>query len=96
MFPSAPVIASVLPQIDRAAMLVPQSAVPTCPHCGGPVSFNLRGGDWFLEHKYEPQQARFEQWLDSVRDVKLVVLDIGSGFNTPSGERNVVGRRPLV
>lgn len=83
---SAPTIERVYPQIDQATQLIPESAVPKCPHCNGPVSFNLRGGDWYLDTKYRDQEARFDAWLSSpaVANGKLLVFDCGSGCNIPS------------
>jgi NAD-dependent SIR2 family protein deacetylase len=51
-WPSQPTIDAILPQIDYENFVVPASAVPRCPHCGGKVSFNLRGGDWYIESTY--------------------------------------------
>jgi NAD-dependent SIR2 family protein deacetylase len=56
---------------------------PACPRCGGVAMMNVRGGDWFLDTPYEPQGRRFAAWLDAARRGRLLVLDIGTGFNTP-------------
>lgn len=79
VFEAQPFIDRILPLIDDETMLIPESAIPRCPHCGGDMSFNVRGGDWFIEERYRAQQQRFAQWLASpaIRDGKLVVLDIG-------------------
>ena len=48
---------------------------------------NVRGGDWFIETPYEPQEQRFQAWLAGAQGGKLLVLDVGTGFNTPSAVR---------
>ncbi|KAI9352607.1 hypothetical protein BDR26DRAFT_849542 [Obelidium mucronatum] len=64
-------------------------AIPKCCKCGGDVMLNVRGGDWFIETEYLKQRIGFEAWkagvLRQVRELgkKLVVLEIGAGFNTP-------------
>ena len=54
-----------------------------CPNCGGPVFLNVRGGDWFIEEPYMKQADRYQSWLKKNSNKRLLVIDIGSGFNTP-------------
>ena len=61
------------------------ACVPRCLHCGGEVFMNVRGGDWFVEEPYRPQMERWRAWFGGMRpDERLLLLDVGSGFNTPS------------
>lgn len=63
--------------------------IPRCPRCGGEMSLFLRLGDWFLESWLDPKKKVYRQWLSDtleqvrVADKKLVILEIGVGFNTP-------------
>ena len=57
---------------------------PRCPRCKGQAMMNVRGGDWFIETPYEVQGERFATWLLAAQAGRLLVLDVGSGFNTPS------------
>lgn len=84
LWPSAPVIERLLPEIDpeRQALSDP-SLVPTCPRCGGSVFFNVRGGHWFVESPWRRQFDTLREWLSSASNDRLLVLDVGSGFNTP-------------
>jgi NAD-dependent SIR2 family protein deacetylase len=61
-----------------------ESCLPQCPNCGGPMFMNVRAAHWFLETPYLPQRERLISWLDSVSGRKLLVIEIGAGFNTPS------------
>ncbi|KAJ3010822.1 UNVERIFIED_CONTAM: hypothetical protein HDU68_001955 [Siphonaria sp. JEL0065] len=64
-------------------------AIPKCCNCDGPVMLNVRGGDWFIETEYLKQKMVFEAWKAGVlhkvktEGKKLVVLELGAGFNTP-------------
>lgn len=82
-WPSKPVIDNILPTIDSDTQRCAMDQVPLCPHCGGPVFFNVRGGSWFIEDVRQ-QHEKFSSWLQSTHGTKLVILEIGVGFNTPS------------
>jgi NAD-dependent SIR2 family protein deacetylase len=66
------------------------SVIPHCPHCGGAVFLNVRAGYWFIEDPYLEQAERFREWVRSTRESRLLVMEIGAGFNTP-----VVVRWPM-
>jgi len=84
LWPSAPVLERLLPEIDpHTQALRDAGLVPTCPRCGGDVFFNVRGGAWFVETPWRRQFKALQEWLASGPNDRLVVLDIGSGFNTP-------------
>ena len=71
---------------------------PRCARCGSVAMMNVRGGDWFIETPYEPQGRRFATWLGGAQRGRLLVLDVGTGFNTPSVIRwpaeQIVARHP--
>ena len=85
VWPIKPAIDRALPLIDPATQeITDPAAIPVCPNCGGPVMMNVRGGDWFLEQPHLPQRAQFVRWLERASQRRLVVLEVGAGFNTPS------------
>lgn len=86
VWPSAPFLQRAMAAIDPVTHEVADPAcVPRCIHCGGNVFLNVRGGDWFLEGPYRAQRERWRRWFYGIRSgERLVLLDIGSGFNTPS------------
>ncbi|EGZ06720.1 hypothetical protein PHYSODRAFT_252048 [Phytophthora sojae] len=63
--------------------------LPKCPKCGGRTSAFLREDDTFIDSGVAEDRARYEQWLDRVMEQvqdygkKLVILEVGIGFNTP-------------
>lgn len=82
---SRPYIERLLPRVDlKTGELTDRSVVPLCPRCGGDMMLNVRGGDWFVEEPYERQRAAFAGWLRKAASGRLVVVEIGAGFNTPS------------
>ena len=84
LWPSAPVIERLLPKIDPATQaLRDPTLAPACPRCGGDMFFNVRGGHWFVETPWRRQLEVLREWLPSASNERLLVLDIGSGFNTP-------------
>lgn len=90
-FPSRPMLDETLPLVGLNG-LIPEDKIPACKFCGGPTFGNVRGGEWFLHGPHDEAQRRFLSWLDSIVASKkrLVVLEIGAGFNTP-----VVTRFPM-
>ncbi len=74
-----PFIDRILPHIDYETLQVADPAVlPTCPHCGAPLFVAFRGRE-----EYAQQAANYQRWLRETLDKKLVVMEIGVGFNTP-------------
>jgi NAD-dependent SIR2 family protein deacetylase len=86
VWPSAPVLQRALGAIDaRTQEVADPGRIPRCMHCGGSVFMNVRGGNWFVEEPYRPQMERWRAWLGGIPPgERLLLLDVGSGFNTPS------------
>ncbi|MBT3367718.1 MAG: NAD-dependent protein deacetylase of SIR2 family [Nitrospina sp.] len=79
-----PVIDKILPLINPTTQEVNDlSCIPSCPRCGGDMFMNVRGGSWFIDRPYELQKAALNKWINNTVDKRLVVLDIGTGSNTP-------------
>jgi len=66
-----------------------EGSCPACKHCGGRMFMNLRAGSTFLHKEYDSGNAAFEAWVANVLTTKqkLVVIEVGSGFNTPTVTR---------
>ncbi len=70
---------------DRLSMTVPSDLIPYCPVCGEPMTMNLRSDDTFVEDEGWHQAAdRYADFLKKHRDKKVLFLELGTGFNTPS------------
>ena len=94
-----PMIDKMLSHIDPITQEeTDPSVIPTCPRCGGDMFLNVRGGNWFVDQPYKKQNVALNKWVNNTMDKKLVVLDIGTGFNTPGVVRwpaeNIVNQHP--
>ena len=65
-------------------MRIPTGLLPVCPHCGRPLKMNLRCDDSFVQDEGWHQAAeRYENFLRTRRDSKILFLELGVGYNTP-------------
>ena len=63
---------------------IPSELVPKCPVCGGPMDMNLRKDMYFVQDEdWYAAETRFSDYLTKAMDKKLVLLELGVGFNTP-------------
>lgn len=71
--------------LARKDCKIPTDMVPKCPVCGGPMGMNLRKDNFFVQDDawYEGEE-RFAAFLSEAIDKKLVLLELGVGFNTPT------------
>ncbi|RKH29135.1 NAD-dependent protein deacetylase of SIR2 family [Corallococcus praedator] len=84
-WPTRPVIERCLTALDPVTQEVSDpEAIPRCPRCGGAVFMNVRIDAGFVEEPYVEQAQRFRQWLREAATARLLVIEIGAGFNTPS------------
>lgn len=73
-----------LPEQRKLKMAIPSSLLPVCPHCGKPLTMNLRSDDTFVEDKGWNKAAMcYDQFLQRHRNLKIVFLELGVGYNTP-------------
>ena len=65
-------------------MKVPTELLPTCPHCGKPLTMNLRCDDTFVEDEgWHRAAERYENFLRTREGQKILFLELGVGYNTP-------------
>ena len=65
-------------------MKVPTELLPTCPHCGKPLTMNLRSNDTFVEDEGWHRAAEwYENFLRTREGQKILFLELGVGYNTP-------------
>lgn len=67
---------------------VPSYMVPKCPVCGDAMNMNLRSDNHFVEdeawHQAEERFGDFISEMLSDKNLKVVLLELGVGFNTPT------------
>lgn len=65
-------------------MRVPTELIPVCPHCGKPLTMNLRSDDKFVEDEgWHAAAERYESFLRTRKGQKILYLELGVGYNTP-------------
>ena len=63
---------------------IPTELLPVCPQCGRPAALNLRCDDRFVEDEgWHEASARYGNFLRTRGAQKLLLLEIGVGYNTP-------------
>ena len=69
---------------EQRDMKVPTHLLPVCPHCGRPMTMNLRCDDKFVQDEGWHRAAdRYENFLRTRARQKLLFLELGVGYNTP-------------
>lgn len=64
---------------------IPTSLVPKCPYCHGNMDIHVRKNAYFVETKgWEHYCRNYERFLKKALKRKVVFLEFGVGFNTPS------------
>ena len=65
-------------------MKIPTELVPVCPHCRRPMTMNLRCDDTFVQDEgWHKAAERYEKFLRTRKDQRIVFLELGVGYNTP-------------
>lgn len=65
-------------------MKIPTELLPSCPHCGKPLTMNLRSDDKFVEDEgWHRAAERYGNFLRTRADGKILFLELGVGYNTP-------------
>lgn len=63
---------------------IPSDLVPKCPVCGENMDMNLRKDANFVQDEnWYNQSEKYEDFLNKTKENKVVLLEIGVGFNTP-------------
>ncbi|MDE6732108.1 MAG: Sir2 silent information regulator family NAD-dependent deacetylase [Oscillospiraceae bacterium] len=70
---------------DRQSdMKIPSELVPRCPHCGKPLTMNLRCDDTFAEDEgWHKAAERYSNFIRSRKNSRVLYLELGVGSNTP-------------
>jgi NAD-dependent SIR2 family protein deacetylase len=77
--------ALTLPEGITAETTVPADLLPRCPHCGQPMTMNLRSDDKFVEDEgWHVHAEYYSQFLRRHQNVNILFLELAVGYNTPS------------
>ncbi len=69
---------------EQKDMKIPSELIPCCPHCGKPLTMNLRSDDRFVEDEgWHAAAERYANFLRTREGQKILFLELGIGYNTP-------------
>lgn len=72
------------PENSTLKMTVSSDLIPYCPNCGRPMTMNLRCDDKFAEDEgWHDAALRYENFLRTRAMQKVLLLELGVGYNTP-------------
>lgn len=70
---------------QQIEMKIPTELIPRCPHCGRPLTTNLRADNTFVQAVgWDAAAERYELFEKRHKNLKTLYIEIGVGFNTPS------------
>lgn len=77
--------AVILEMVERQKnMKIPTELLPVCPHCGKPMTMNLRCDDTFVEDEgWHRAAERYNNFLRTRDGQRILFLELGVGYNTP-------------
>ena len=69
---------------EQKDMKIPSALIPRCPHCGKPLTMNLRSDDRFVEDEgWHAAAERYANFLRTREGQTVLFLELGVGYNTP-------------
>ena len=69
---------------EQRDLRIPSELVPHCPHCGAPMTMNLRCDDSFVEDEgWHRASERYQDFLRRHQGGRTLYLELGVGGNTP-------------
>lgn len=64
---------------------ISSSLIPHCPRCQSPLTTHLRIDETFVEtQNWHQQEAAYLAFLQANAEKKIVFLEVGVGYNTPT------------
>lgn len=81
-FDNEEIIRSMIKQ--QKDMRISSELLPVCPHCGKPLTMNLRSDDRFVEDKgWHEAAERYQLFIRRHQNMRTLYLELGVGYNTP-------------
>ena len=69
----------------QTALRVPTELLPVCPHCGRPMTMNLRCDDTFVQDEgWHAAAERYGNFLRTRAGQRVLFWELGVGYNTPA------------
>lgn len=65
-------------------MRIPTELLPVCPHCGKPLTMNLRSDNKFVEDAgWHLAAERYNNFIQTRKNQRILFWELGVGYNTP-------------
>jgi len=84
LYDNLEMVQRMLANLDNSKLRVREEDIPHCPNCGDYLERNLRRDNHFVEEPYMEKQGDYADFVNQSTGGKLVLLELGVGFNTPS------------
>lgn len=69
---------------SKNELKIDSKLVPKCPVCGNDMEINIRKDSFFVEDdNWHKLNCAYEKFINDNIDKKLVLIELGVGFNTP-------------
>ncbi len=70
---------------EQANLKIPSSLIPHCPRCNREMTTNLRKDSTFVQDEgWYLASNRYVDFINKYKEKKIVFLELGIGYNTPS------------
>lgn len=83
VYPNKVYIDKMISGMDMDTFAICEEDIPHCPKCGAYMSKNLRIDNTFIEVPHLQTQDSYFEFINNSVNGKLVLLELGVGFNTP-------------
>ncbi len=84
LYNNAEMVQHMLESLDEERLHIPERLIPHCPNCGGYLERNIRIDRNFVEEPHMEKYVKYSNFINHSTSGKLVLLELGVGFNTPS------------
>lgn len=84
LFNNKEFIDKMISNMNNDTFEIREEDIPLCPKCGSYLSKNLRVDNTFVEAPHMEKQKDYINYINNSIDGKLVLLELGVGFNTPA------------
>jgi NAD-dependent SIR2 family protein deacetylase len=84
LYPNQEIVESLLASMASGSFAIRSEDIPRCPHCASLLEPNIRKGSNFVESPWMEKYPDLNKFLERSDSGKLLLLEFGVGFNTPS------------
>lgn len=84
LYDNHPAVQQMAANTDQDSLLIRDADFPRCPACGSYLERNLRRDPRFVEAPHLERQPAYAGFVERSFSGRLLLLELGVGFNTPS------------